>query len=77
MVFGVEGQDILKTGVVLLALSSLAIISLGKRDSAGCFSLLVSDVLCLFLAVPWVGLKYVTVSFPCQTQLLFLEIIGV
>ena len=28
-------------------------------------------VLCLFLAVPWVGLWSGVVAFPCQTRLLF------
>ena len=29
-------------------------------------------ILCLFLRVPWVGLQYVIVVFPCHSHLLFL-----
>ena len=27
------------------------------------------SVLCLFLKVPWIGLRYVIVTFPCTTYL--------
>ena len=56
-------------------LSALAIIPLGNRQLVGLL-LLCSEcrvavvVLCLFLAMPWVGLWRVTVAFPSHTHLL-------
>ena len=51
-------------------LSSLAIILQRKRDLDAYFSSVVAVcVLCLFLAVLWVGLRSVVVVFPGHTQL--------
>ena len=68
----------LKTGftVVLNVLSSLAIHFTGE-ERVGCFVSMCSCcrvtvcVLCLFLTVPWVGLRSVTEAFPGHTHLLF------
>ena len=49
--------------VVLGDLSSLAIILLRKRELAVC-------IMCLFLAVPWVGLRTVIVVFSGDTWFL-------
>ena len=57
--------------------SSLAIILMGKRElvallslSSWCFVIFVR----LFLAVPWVCLRFVIVVFPDHTHLLFLKL---
>ena len=62
--------------VVLNVLSSLAIHCTGG-ERAGCFVSMCSCcrvtvwALCLFLAVPWVGLQSVIETFPGHTHLLF------
>ena len=54
---------------------SFAIISLGKKESwllyFNCLLMAFDSVLCLFLAVLWVGLQCVIVAFPNHTHLLF------
>ena len=59
-------------GVVIGVLSSLTIILLKKRERY-IFVLIKKAVcvLCLFLVVPWVGLKSVVVTFPGHTNLFF------
>ena len=55
--------------------SRFAIILMGKRELVALFSLsswCLVIVVWLFLAVPWVCLKFVIVVFPDQTHLLFL-----
>ena len=69
---------------VLIVLSSFAIISLRKREreswllylklSSCC--LVSVNVLCLFLMVPWVGLHFVTVTFPGHTHLHYERVVG-
>ena len=58
--------------------SSIAIILMGKRELVALLSLsswyLVMDVW-LFLAVPWVSLRFVIVVFPDHTHLLFASVI--
>ena len=55
----------------LVSLSSLAIILLTKRERVVVFDCFVAVcVLCLFLTVPWVGLRSATVTFPGQTHFL-------
>ena len=55
--------------------SSFAIISIGKRERAGCFALSVFlvgvIVVWLFLTMPWVCLQFVIVVFADHTHLLF------
>ena len=59
--------------VVLCVISSFTVISIG----AGHFTLIAFlrhvtvSILCLFLAVPWVGLQCLIVAFPSHTHLLF------
>ena len=58
--------------------SSCAIILMGKRElvtllSLSSWCLVVTDVVWLFLAVPWVCLQFVIVEFPDHTHLLFLK----
>ena len=63
---------------VLRVLSSLAIISLRKRELAAllklcsCYQVVVS-VLCFFTTVEWAGLQCVIVTFPGHPHLLFLR----
>ena len=61
---------------LLCVLSSFAIILRRERElvallllSYGC--LVTVNILCLFLAVPWVGLRCVLVVFPDHTHLLY------
>ena len=57
---------------LLLSLSNLSIILLGKRELY--LNLFVGVcVLCLFLTVPWVGLQSMIVAFPGQTHLLLTQ----
>ena len=59
----------------LYALSSFAIILMGKRELVSLLSLsswCLIIVVWLFLAVPWVSLQFVIVVFPDHTHLLFL-----
>ena len=60
----------------LYVLSSFAIILKGKRKLVALFLLscgyiVIVNVLCLSLMVPWVGLQFVIVVFPDHTHLLF------
>ena len=57
---------LLFSDLVLGVLTSLATILLGKRKRAGCFVLWLS-VVCLFLAVLWVGIQSEIVEFPGHT----------
>ena len=53
-----------------------AIILMGKRELVALLSLsswCLLIVVCLFLAVPWVCLQFVTVVFPDHTHLLFFK----
>ena len=59
--------------------SSFAITLMGKRELVallGLSSWCLVIVVWLFLAVPWVCLKFVIVVFPDHTHLLFLKKIG-
>ena len=58
--------------------SSFAIILMGKRKLVALLSLsswCLVMVVWLFLAVPWVCLRFVIVVFPDHSHLLFLELI--
>ena len=62
--------------MVLIFLSSFAIISLGKRNRVALMQLfsccdVTVSVLCLLLAVPLFGLQCVIVAVPCHAHLLF------
>ena len=59
--------------VLLFVVSSIAIISLGKRElgTLVCSEFCVAYVLWIFLVVPWVGLSYVVVAFHGHTHLPF------
>ena len=66
--------------VVLIVVSSFAIISLMKRELVALLSLLLCTcccvaviVLCLFLMVLLVGMWYVNVAFPGRTHLLLVD----
>ena len=60
--------------VVHYLILSFAIILLGKKDSwllyFNCLLMAFDSVLCLFLAILWVGLQCVIVAFPSHTHLL-------
>ena len=58
--------------------SSFAIILMGKRELVALLSLsswCLLIVVWLFLAMPWVSLKFVIVAFSDNTHLLFLDVI--
>ena len=60
--------------------SSIAIILMGKRELVALLNLssrCLVMVVWLFLAVPWVFLRFVIVVFPDHTHLLFLKTIEV
>ena len=61
--------------VVYYLVSSLAIISLGKKESwllyFNCLLMAFDGVLCLFLVVLYVGLQCMIVALPSYTHLLF------
>ena len=60
--------------VLLYVHSSFAIILMGKRELVALLSLsswCLMMVVLLFLAVPWVCLRFVIVVFPDHTHLLF------
>ena len=63
--------------VFLYVHSSFAIVLMGKRELVALLSLsswCLVMVVCLYLAVPWVCLRFVIVVFPDHTHLLFLNI---
>ena len=57
--------------VFLYVLSCLAIILLRKRELIDLLCVVAVSVSCLFLMLPWVGLRSVIVAFPSYTHLLF------
>ena len=55
----------------LSVISSFAIISFGEKELVAFWCYETVSFLCLFLTVPWFGLQYMIMTFPCNTHLHF------